>query len=65
MTHRQHAIRLKSFRQSSSHDQPILQHIGNAARGADVVLQDQILARLGIADQVYAADVGVDSVRHL
>ena len=62
---RQHLLALKGARKHAGHDQPVLEHVGDAARRADVVLEHQELAGRGIADQVDAGDMRVDAARHV
>ena len=60
----QHFGGLKSFGENARHDQPVLQHVGNAAGSANVIFQDVKLTGLGIADQIDPADMRKDSARN-
>ncbi len=62
--HRQDFMFLKRIGKRARHHQPIFQHIGNSAGRAHIVFQHQKLAGLGIAHQVDAADMRIDSARH-
>jgi hypothetical protein len=62
---RQDLARLENLRKRPRHDQPVLEHVGHAARCPDVVFQHQIIAGLGVAHQVDSGNVGVDASRHL
>ncbi len=54
----------EQFREQPQHDLPVLQHVGDAGRGAGIVLEH--VEGLGIdPDDVDAADMHVDVVGHL
>ncbi len=64
MIHRQHFAGLKSVRERPRHHDAILEHVGNAARRAHVVLEHAEFARLRIAHQIDPADMRMNSARH-
>ena len=56
------AVVLEELRHQARHRHAVLQHVGDARRRADVVLQDLPRA-VGVADEVAAGDVAVDAAR--
>ena len=64
MIHRKHFADFEGARESPAHHQAVFQHVGDAAGGAGIVFQHQVLARAGIAHQIDAGDVDIDVARH-
>ena len=61
---RRHAVAGEQLREQPQHDLPVLQHVGDAGGRAGIVLEH--VEGLGIdADDVDAADMDIDVVRHL
>src|SRR5438552_10871394 len=61
----QNLVSLKRVRKRARHYQAVLQNIRDATGNPRIVFQDQELARTGIAHQIDARDVNVDSARDL
>ncbi len=53
---------VEQFRAQPQHRLAILQHVGDAGRGPCIILQHEEIVGAG-ADQIDAADMGVDAVR--
>ena len=59
----EHFVLLKGFGEGARHDQAIFEDVGDAAGSADIVFENEKFAGGGIANQVDAADMGVNAVR--
>ena len=59
---RPHAVVAEQPRQEPQHRDPVLEHVGDAARRADVVLE-HLPGAVGVAHEVAAGDVAVDAAR--
>ena len=55
-----HAVGVEQPRQQAQHRDAVLEHVGDAARGADVVLE-HLPGAVGVAHEVAAGDVAVDA----
>jgi hypothetical protein len=64
MLDRAYALRGEQFRKEPHHHLAVLQHVGDARRNPQIVLEDVELALTG-ADEVDAGDVRIDSARNL
>lgn len=54
---------LEGFGEGAGHDETIFENVGDATGSADIVFEDEKFAGGGIADEVDAADVSIDSAR--
>jgi hypothetical protein len=59
---RPHAVGVEQPRQQAQHRDAVLEHVGDPARGAHVVLE-HLPGAVGVAHQVAAGDVAVDAAR--
>ena len=57
-----HAVAVEEGREDALQRLAALEHVAHARRGAQVVLEHEVAA-VAVADQVDAADVGVDVAR--
>jgi hypothetical protein len=62
VSHGENFVLVEGFGKGAGHDQAVFEDVGDAAGGADIVFEDVEFAGGGVANEVDAADVGVNAM---